>query len=85
MTDISVAQWLGLTRPQVVKDTLNLPDAVIEDLPKFKPYILQGNKDLLTTNFTTEGREYLVWMEIRGTVLVCLRCGLRNGWLVGAG
>ena len=55
LPDISVAQWLGLTPPQVVKDTLKLPDEVITNLPKYKPYILPGNKDLRTTNFTSEG------------------------------
>lgn len=53
-TDISVAQWLGLTPPQVVKDTLKLPDEVVQRLPKEKPYILPGNPDLRTTNFTSE-------------------------------
>ena len=55
VADVSVAQWLGLTPPQVVKDTLNLPDEVIANLPKYKEYILPGNKDLLATNFTGEG------------------------------
>ena len=55
VADVSVNQWLGLTPPQVVKDTLNLPDEVIANLPKYKEYILPGNKDLLTTNFTGEG------------------------------
>ena len=54
-TDISVAQWLGLTPPQVVKDTLNLPDEVIANLPKYKNYIVPGNTNLSTTNFTGEG------------------------------
>ena len=53
--DISVAQWLGLTPPQVVKDTLHLPDAVVDKLPKYKNYIVPGNTNLLTTNFTGEG------------------------------
>ena len=53
--DISVAQWLGLTPPQVVKDTLNLPDEVIANLPKYKNYIVPGNTNLSTTNFTGEG------------------------------
>lgn len=54
-TDISMAQWLGLTPPQVVKDTLQLPDDVIANLPKFKPYIVVGNTNLTTTNFTVAG------------------------------
>jgi oxalate decarboxylase/phosphoglucose isomerase-like protein (cupin superfamily) len=41
-TDISVAQWMGLTPKQVIKDTLQLPDHVIDCLPKTKPYILPG-------------------------------------------
>ena len=53
--DISVAQWLGLTPPQIVKDTLNLPDDLIAKLPKFKEYLVPGNKNLLATNFTEEG------------------------------
>jgi oxalate decarboxylase family bicupin protein len=53
--DISVAQWLGLTPKQIVKDHLGFSDATLERLPKFKPYILPGNKNLLTTNFTREG------------------------------
>ena len=53
--DISVAQWLGLTPPQVVKDTLSLPDEVVANLPKYKNYIVPGNTNLTTTNFTGEG------------------------------
>lgn len=45
-TDISVAQWLALTPKQVVKDHLNLDDAVIDALPKEKPIILTGNTNL---------------------------------------
>ncbi|KAK3377431.1 RmlC-like cupin domain-containing protein [Podospora didyma] len=45
-SDISVAQWLALTPKQVVKDHLHLPDAVIDALPKQKPLIVQGNKNL---------------------------------------
>ena len=51
-TDISVNQWLGLTPSQIVKDTLNLPDDVISSLPKTKQYIVPGNPDMTTTNFT---------------------------------
>jgi oxalate decarboxylase/phosphoglucose isomerase-like protein (cupin superfamily) len=53
--DISVAQWLGLTPKQIVKDHLGFSEATLDRLPKFKPYILPGNKNLLTTNFTSEG------------------------------
>ncbi|SPQ25008.1 73d24f11-67ae-4dc9-a15d-3079efc6509e [Thermothielavioides terrestris] len=45
-TDISVAQWLALTPKQVVKDHLNLPDSVVDALPKEKPLILPGNTNL---------------------------------------
>lgn len=53
-TDISVGQWLALVPPYVVKDTLHLPDSVIANLPKTKPFLLPGNPNLLTTNFTGE-------------------------------
>ena len=51
-TDVSVAQWLGLTPNQVVKDHLGFSDDTLNRLPKFKPYILPGNANLTTTNFT---------------------------------
>lgn len=51
-SDISVGQWLGLTPEKVVRETLNLPQTLIERLPKTKQYIVPGNKDLSTTNFT---------------------------------
>ena len=51
-TDISVGQWLGLTPPQIVADTLHLPASLIARLPKTKPYILPGNLNRTTTNFT---------------------------------
>ncbi|KAK3670942.1 hypothetical protein LTR78_009220 [Recurvomyces mirabilis] len=50
--DISAAQWLGLTPSHVVKDTLNVPQAFIDTLPKTKRYIVPGNTNLTTTNFT---------------------------------
>ncbi|QIW95780.1 hypothetical protein AMS68_001298 [Peltaster fructicola] len=50
--DISVAQWLGLTPKQVVKDHLGFSDDTLSRLPTIKPYILPGNKNLTTTNFT---------------------------------
>lgn len=43
-TDISVSQWLGLTPKQVVKDHLNLTDSALDNLPKYKPYIVQGGR-----------------------------------------
>ena len=53
-TDISVGQWLGLTPPQVVADTLHLPQSLISRLTKVKQYIVPGNKNLSTTDFTPE-------------------------------
>lgn len=50
--DVSAAQWLGLTPKQVVKDTLNLPDDFLDTLPATKRYIVPGNADYTTTNFT---------------------------------
>lgn len=50
--DISVAQWLGLTPKQVVKDHLGLSENTLDRLPQVKPYILPGNPDLSKTNFT---------------------------------
>lgn len=51
-TDISVGQWLGLTPPQVVADTLHLPGSLISRLSKVKQYVIPGNTNLSTTNFT---------------------------------
>ncbi|KAJ9139392.1 Oxalate decarboxylase [Pleurostoma richardsiae] len=45
-TDISVAQWLALTPRQVVKDHLNLPDNVLNALPRDKTLIKTGNTNL---------------------------------------
>lgn len=52
--DISAGQWLGLTPKQVVKDTLNLPDDFLDTLPSTKRYIIPGNADYTTTNFTVD-------------------------------
>lgn len=51
-SDISVNQWLGLTPKQIVKDHLNVDDAFVDTLPKVKPFIVPGNPNLTTTNFT---------------------------------
>lgn len=51
-TDISVAQWLGLTPKQVVKETLNLPDSVIDNLPKYKPILIAGHTNMTDLNYT---------------------------------
>ncbi|MFC6016527.1 oxalate decarboxylase family bicupin [Plantactinospora solaniradicis] len=37
--DISVAQWMANTPPQVAADTLNLPRSLIESMPRTKPVI----------------------------------------------
>ncbi|KAG0126861.1 RmlC-like cupin domain-containing protein [Tuber indicum] len=41
-TDFSVGQWLALTPPQVVQDTLHLSDESISQLSKDKPFIVDG-------------------------------------------
>ena len=51
-TDMSAAQWLGLTPAKTVRETLNLPQSFIDTLPKTKRYIVPGNTNLTTTNFT---------------------------------
>jgi oxalate decarboxylase family bicupin protein len=56
-TDISVAQWLVLTPRQVVKDTLGLPDAVLDRLPKSKEYVIAGNTNL--TALAGGGKAYV--------------------------
>ena len=53
VVDISVSQWLGLTPKQIVKDHLGLPDAVIDNLPKYEQFILPGDKNMTQTNFTS--------------------------------
>ena len=50
--DISVAQWLGLTPRQVVIDHLGVDDDFIDHLPKYEQFIVPGNPNLTTTNFT---------------------------------
>lgn len=51
--DISVAQWLGLTPKQIVKDHLGFSEDTLNRLPQIKPYILPGDKNLTQTNFTS--------------------------------
>ncbi|KAI5801140.1 RmlC-like cupin domain-containing protein [Geopyxis carbonaria] len=41
-TDISLGQWLALTPKQIVKDTLNLDDDVIDSFSKVKPIVVNG-------------------------------------------
>ncbi|KAI2643197.1 Bicupin, oxalate decarboxylase/oxidase [Xylaria nigripes] len=45
-SDISASQWLALTPRQVVKDTLNLSDKVLDGLPKDKTLIKPGDPNL---------------------------------------
>lgn len=45
-SDISAAQWLALTPRQIIKDTLNLSDAVLDALPKEKTLIKPGNPNM---------------------------------------
>ncbi|KAK1046532.1 hypothetical protein LTR74_017946 [Friedmanniomyces endolithicus] len=46
------ASWLALTPQKVVQKTLDLPQELIDTLPKTKRYIFPGNTNLTTTNFT---------------------------------
>jgi hypothetical protein len=52
--DISVAQWLGLTPQQIVKDHLGFSQDTLDRLPQIKPFILRGDTDLLQTDFREE-------------------------------
>ncbi|KAI0481982.1 RmlC-like cupin domain-containing protein [Xylariaceae sp. FL0804] len=52
--DVSAAQWLGLTPSQVVRETLNVGQDFVDTLPRTKRYIVPGNPDLTTTNFTVD-------------------------------
>lgn len=52
--DVSVAQWLGLTPGQVVKDHLGVDDAFVARLPKTKQFILPGDKNLTQTDYSDE-------------------------------
>jgi oxalate decarboxylase/phosphoglucose isomerase-like protein (cupin superfamily) len=45
-SDISVGQWLKLTPKQIVKDTLHLPDSLLDNLSANKQYVVQGNRNL---------------------------------------
>jgi len=42
-SDISLGQWLGLTPPQIVQDTLNLTNTTTSAFKKEKQYIVQGD------------------------------------------
>ena len=43
--DIALGQWLALTPPQVVKDTLRLSDETIASFKKEKQYVVAGKVD----------------------------------------
>ncbi|KAI1074602.1 Bicupin, oxalate decarboxylase/oxidase [Whalleya microplaca] len=45
-SDISAAQWLALTPRQIIKDTLNLTDEVLDKIPKDKTLIKPGNPNM---------------------------------------
>ena len=51
--DISVAQWLGLTPRQVVKDHLKVSDEFIDSLPKYEQFIVPGSTNGTATNFSS--------------------------------
>jgi len=51
-SDISVNQWLGITPRQIVKDHLNVDDGFLDGLTKDHDFVVQGNRDLGTTDFT---------------------------------
>ncbi|KAF5855581.1 hypothetical protein ETB97_008970 [Aspergillus alliaceus] len=42
-TDISIGQWLKLTPRQIIKDTLHLPDSLLDNLSANKQYVVQGD------------------------------------------
>lgn len=43
LIDISLGQWLGLTPPQIVMDTLNLTSGTVSQIKKEKQYIVTGD------------------------------------------
>jgi hypothetical protein len=42
IADISVGQWVGLTPPQIVMDTLNLTNSTVSQFKKEKQYVVPG-------------------------------------------
>lgn len=42
-SDISVGQWVGLTPPQIVIDTLNITNETVQAFSPTKQYIVQGD------------------------------------------
>ena len=51
--DISVAQWLGLTPRQVIKDTLDVSDDFIDKLPQYEQFIVPGSTNTTVANFSS--------------------------------
>ena len=47
-SDISVNQCLGLTPKQIVKNHLKVDDVFVDSLPKVRPVIVPGNRNLTT-------------------------------------
>ena len=45
--DVSLAQWLALIPPTIVKQHLHISDSTIASFPKRKPVIVGGKKRLL--------------------------------------
>lgn len=41
-SDMSLGQWLGLTPPQIVMDTLNLTNSTVSQFPTEKQYVVPG-------------------------------------------
>ncbi|PVH78080.1 Bicupin, oxalate decarboxylase/oxidase [Cadophora sp. DSE1049] len=41
-SDISLGQWVGLTPPQIIMDTLNLTNSTVSQFKKEKQYVVQG-------------------------------------------
>lgn len=41
--DMALGQWLGLTPPQIVEDTLHLSKETLSRFKKEKQYIVQGD------------------------------------------
>lgn len=49
--DISVAQWLGLTPKQVVKDHLGFSEETLDRLPQVKNWIVPGSTNATHVDF----------------------------------
>lgn len=53
-SDMSMSQWIALTPNQIIKDTLNLTDDVINAQPKSKTFIKPGSTNSTATDFTPQ-------------------------------